>query len=246
MSHEYVITSKEVRPDFTARLFYDESPENPRKWGAQVTSIYFWDDKHEDLSDSRDIRSYQEALHDLYQKTYPELVDLCLEDEPPQEVLDLIEQTPYPGIVRWIRVLDTSMETSLVPVTYPDTEDPHIGGVAFISDDKLQEEQFHPRGGRYHHPKRPLGVGAVHQREHLLPRNPIGRRRGIPREHISPSPDRHQSRQDDPHGEHPHTQGEGPRRPPPRHGHIPRGQAARQHSQLGVTTPRYTAEQRQK
>ena len=142
MSHEYVITSKEVRPDFTARLFYDDSPENPRKWGAQVTSIYFWDDKHEDLSDSRDIRSYQEALHDLYQKTYPELVDLCLEDEPPQEVLDLIEQTPYPGIVRWIRVLDTSMETSLVPVTYPDTEDPHIGGVAFISDEKLQKEQF--------------------------------------------------------------------------------------------------------
>ena len=142
MSYEYVVTSKEVRPEFTAKLFYDDTPENPRKWGAQVTSIYFWDDKHEELSNSGDIRNYQEALHELYQKTYPELVDLCLEDEPPQEVLDLIDHTPYPGIIRWLRVLDASVETRLVPVEYPDTEDPHIGGVAFISDEVLQKDGF--------------------------------------------------------------------------------------------------------
>ena len=142
MSHEYVVTSKEVRPDFTARLFYDDSPENPRKWGTQITSIYFWDDTHGNLSDSREIQSYQEALHHLYQETYPELVDLCLEDEPPQEVLDLIDHTPYPGIIRWIRVWDPRGETSLVPMPDPDIEDPHIGGVAFISDEKLQQEDF--------------------------------------------------------------------------------------------------------
>ena len=78
MSSDYIVISKEVRPEFTAKLLYDDSPENPRKWGMQVTSIYFWDDKHEDISDSKDIRNYQEAVHELYQKVYPELVDLCL------------------------------------------------------------------------------------------------------------------------------------------------------------------------
>ena len=38
--------------------------------------------------------------------------------------------------------MDTRMETRLVPMTYPDTQDPCMGGVAFISDEKLQEEGF--------------------------------------------------------------------------------------------------------
>ena len=38
--------------------------------------------------------------------------------------------------------MDTRIETRLVPMTYPDTEDPCMGGVAFISDEKLQEEGF--------------------------------------------------------------------------------------------------------
>ena len=145
MSNDYVVTSKEVRPEFTAELLYDESPDNPRERGTQVTGIYFWNDGHNDghekLSDSRDIRSYDEAIRELYQKVYPELVDCLLEDEPPQEILDLIEQTPYPGTIRWLKVIDARTETRLIPMPYPDTGDP-IGGVAFISDEKLQEEGF--------------------------------------------------------------------------------------------------------
>ena len=141
MSNDYVVTSKEVRPEFTAELLYDYSPDNPRASGTQVTGIYLWNDKHDDLSDSRDIRSYEDAIHELYQNVYPELVDCLLEDEPPQEVLDLIEQTPYPGTIRWLKVIDARTETRLIPMPYPDTEDP-MGGVAFISDEKLQEEGF--------------------------------------------------------------------------------------------------------
>jgi hypothetical protein len=81
MSNDYVVTSKEVRPEFTAELLYDDSPENPREWGTQITVIYFWNDEHEELSDSRDIRSYDEAIRELYQKVYPELVDWLLEEE---------------------------------------------------------------------------------------------------------------------------------------------------------------------
>ena len=140
MSDDYVVISKEIRPGFTAELVYDRSPENPRSWGGQTTSIHFWDDIHEDLSDSGGILSYQEALYELYRKVYPELAGLCLEDEPPQEVLDLIDHTPYPGTIRWLRVVDTRMETCLVPMTCPDTQDPRMGGVAFISDEQLQKE----------------------------------------------------------------------------------------------------------
>ena len=142
MSNDYVVTSKEVRPEFTAELLYDESPDNPREWGTQVTGIYLWNDKHDNLSDSRDIRSYDEAIRELYQKVYPELVDWLLEEEPPQEVLDLIDHTPYPGTIRWLKVMDARTETRLVPMTYPDTQDPCMGGVAFISDEKLQEERL--------------------------------------------------------------------------------------------------------
>ena len=142
MLNDYVVTSKEVRPEFTAELLYDHSPENLREWGTQVTVIYFWNDEHEELSDSRDIRSYHEAIRELYQKVYPELVDWLLEEEPPQEVLDLIDHTPYPGTIRWLKVMDPRTETRLVPMTYPDTQDPCMGGVAFISDEKLQEEGF--------------------------------------------------------------------------------------------------------
>ena len=142
MSNDYVVTSKEVRPGFTAKLLHDENTDNPREWGSQVIGIYFWDDKHEDLSDSRDIRNYEGAIRELYQKVYPELVDWLLEEKPPQEVLDLIDQTPYPGTIRWLKVMDTRIETCLVPMTYPDTGDPCRGGVAFISDEKLQEDGF--------------------------------------------------------------------------------------------------------
>ena len=142
MSNDYAVISKEVRPEFNAELRNDDSPENPRAWGTQVTGIYFWDDKHEDLSDSRDIGNVDEALRELYQKVYPELVDWLLEDEPPQEILDLIDHTPYPGTIRWIKVMDSSMGTRFLPMTYPDTGDSYMGGVAFISDEKLQEEGF--------------------------------------------------------------------------------------------------------
>ena len=142
MSNDYAVISKEVRPEFNAELLNDDSPENPRGWGTQVTGIYFWDDKHEDLSDSRDIRNFEEALRELYRKVYPELVDWLLEDEPPQEILDLIDHTPYPGTIRWINVMDSRMETRFLPTTYPDTGDSYMGGVAFISDEKLQEEGF--------------------------------------------------------------------------------------------------------
>ena len=142
MSNDYAVISKEVRPEFTAKLLNDEDPENPRAWGTQVTGLYFWNDKHEDLSDSRDIRNVDEALRELYQKVYPELVDWLLEEEPPQEILNLIDHTPYPGTIRWIKVMDTSMETRFLPMTYADTGDFYMGGVAFISDEKLQEEGF--------------------------------------------------------------------------------------------------------
>ena len=142
MSNDYVVTSKEIRPEFTAELLYDESPENPREWGTRVTRIYFWNDKHEELSDSRDIRSYDEAIRELYQKVYPELVDCLLEEEPPQEILDLIDHTPYPGTIRWLKLMDARTQTCLVTMTYPDTENPCMGGVAFISNEKLQEEGF--------------------------------------------------------------------------------------------------------
>ena len=142
MSNDYAVISKEVRPEFNAELLNDDSPENPRAWGTQVTGIYFWGDKHEDLSDSRDIQNFEEALRELYQKVYPELVDWLLEDEPPQEILNLIDHTPYPGIIRWINVMDSRMGTRFLPTTYPDTGDSYMGGVAFISDEKLQEEGF--------------------------------------------------------------------------------------------------------
>ena len=142
MSNDEVVTSKEVQPGFTAKLLYDEDRENPRRWGAQVTGMYFWDDLHEDLSDSIDIGSYEDAIRELYQKVYPELIGWCLEEEPPQEILDLIDQTPYPGIIRWIKVMDERIETLLVPMPYPDTEDLCMGGVAFISDEELQKTGY--------------------------------------------------------------------------------------------------------
>ena len=50
MSNDYVVTSKQVRAEFTAELLHDDSPENPREWGTQVTAIYIWDDEHMVLS----------------------------------------------------------------------------------------------------------------------------------------------------------------------------------------------------
>ena len=148
MSNDYVVTSKEVRPGFTAELLYDENTENPREWGSQIIGIYFWDDKDKNssiplnLSDLGNLRSYKDAIRELYQEVYPELVDCLLEEEPPQEILDLIDQTPYPGIIQWIEIMNGRTETLFVPMLYPDTGDPRRGGVAFISDEKLQEDGF--------------------------------------------------------------------------------------------------------
>ena len=143
MSSNEAVISKEVRPEFTCSLFIDEYAENPRRWTDQTTSIHFWDDNHRELSDSQDIRSYAEAIHTLYQNIYPELIDRCLDDEPPQEILDLIDETPYPGAVLWLNVYpDRSYETSITTSSFPDTDNSHLQGVAFITDEKLQEQKM--------------------------------------------------------------------------------------------------------
>ena len=140
MSSRETVTSKEVRPGFTCTLFLDDSPDNPRRQTDPTTSIHFWDDNHKDLSDSPDITSYAEAIHTLYQNVYPKLIDRCLDDEPPQEILDLINETPYPGAVLWLNVYpDHHHETSIETSSFPDTENSHLWGVAFIADEQLQE-----------------------------------------------------------------------------------------------------------
>lgn len=143
MSTDEAVTSKEVRPEFTCSLFFDDNPENPRRWTEPTTSIHFWDDSHRDLSDSQEITSYAEAIHTLYQNIYPELIDRCMDDEPPQEILDLIDETPYPGAVLWLNVYpNSSYDTSITTSSSPDIEDSHLQGVAFITDEKLQEQKL--------------------------------------------------------------------------------------------------------
>ena len=102
MSREYVILSKKVRPRFKAKLIFDDSPQSPREWGEPTTSIHLWGDRHSDLPTSQDIRSYEDAIYELYKKVYPELIDRCLDDEPPPEVLELIDRTEYPGVALWL------------------------------------------------------------------------------------------------------------------------------------------------
>lgn len=138
MSDQDVILSKKVRPNFTGKLMYDHWADNPRERTMPSTSIHLWDDRHTDRRNSEEIRSYEEAIHKLYQDIYPELIDRCLDDEPPQEVLDLIEQTEYPGTVLWL-TLDENHETRINASKYPDTERSRMGGVAFINDQGLRE-----------------------------------------------------------------------------------------------------------
>ena len=148
MSRNEAVTSKEVRSEFTCSLFFDDYPENPRRWTEPTTSIHFWDDEHRDLSDSQEITSYAEAIHTLYQDIYPELIDRCLDDEPPPEILDLIDETPYPGAVLWLNVYpNRSHETSIETSSFPNTETSHMKGVAFITDEKLREQKLSREDG---------------------------------------------------------------------------------------------------
>ena len=140
MSHSETVTSKEVRPGFTCSLLFDDSPEHPRKWDEPTTKIHFWDDNHRDLSDSQDIHCYADAIYTLYQDIYPELIQKCLDDEPPQEILDLIDATTYPGAILWLYVYPNHhQETSIQPSKSPDIEDDNLSGVAFVPDQTLQE-----------------------------------------------------------------------------------------------------------
>ena len=143
MSSNEAVASKEVRPEFTCSLFFDEHAENPRSRTDPTTSIHFWDDDHRELSDSQQICSYAEAIHTLYQNIYPELIERCLDDEPPQEIIDLIDETPYPGAVLWLNVYQNhSQGTSIETSDFPDMENSHMQGVAFITDEKLHEQKM--------------------------------------------------------------------------------------------------------
>ena len=143
MPSNEAVKSKEIRPEFTCSLFFDDNPENPRRWTEPTTSIHFWDDNHKEMSDSQDIISYAEAIHTLYQNIYPELIYRCLDDEPPQEILDLIDETQYPGAVLWLNVYpNRSYDTSITTSSFPDIENSNLQGVAFITDEKLQEQKM--------------------------------------------------------------------------------------------------------
>ena len=143
MSTNEAVISKEVRPEFTCSLFYDDNAENPRTWTEPTTRMHFWDDNHRQLSDSQEISSYAEAIHTLYQDIYPELIGRCLDDEPPQEIIDLIDATPYPGAVLWLNVYpNRSYDTSITTSSFPDTDNSHLQGVAFMTDEKLQEQKL--------------------------------------------------------------------------------------------------------
>ena len=143
MSRNEAVISKEVRPGFTCSLLPDHDPEHPRRWTEPSTHIHFWDNDHRDLSDSQEIASYADAIHTLYQDIYPELIHRCLDDEPPQEILDLIDETPYPGAVLWLNVYPgRSQETSIETSRSPDIENSHLQGVAFITGEQLRERKL--------------------------------------------------------------------------------------------------------
>ncbi len=139
MSQEYVVLSKKVRPKFKAKLIYDDSPQSPREWGEPTTNIHLWGDRHSDLPTSEEIRSHQDAIHELYKSVYPELIDRCLDDDPPQEVLELIDQTEYPGVALWL-TRHGGQETHLSASPHVDTSDRNLTGVAFIGDEGLAEQ----------------------------------------------------------------------------------------------------------
>ena len=141
MSDEDVILSKKVRPNFTGELTYDHWADNPREWVMPSTSIHLWDNQYSDRHNSEEIRSYKDAIHKLYQSIYPELIDRCLDDETPEEVLDLMEETEYPGTVLWL-TLDWYNETRINASSDPDEDRSRVGGVAFINEQGLQEDNL--------------------------------------------------------------------------------------------------------
>ena len=143
MSDHSLIQSKTVRDGFTATLHYDlylDESNNPRFDRDNLASIYLWDDI-KFVSDSEEVTSYHTALQHIYQDIYPELTDYLDEDEPPQEVLDLVEATEYPGTLKWIRVRDNH-EVSITTTDSPDEDDRYLAGVAFIPDHQLQKENL--------------------------------------------------------------------------------------------------------
>ena len=146
MSREYVVLSKKVRPKFKAKLIYDDSPQNPRECSEPTTRIHLWGDRHSDLPSSEEIRSYEEAIHELYKKVYPELIDRCLDDEPPPEVLELIERTEYPGVALWL-TRHGGYETHLAASHHVDASDRNMAGVAFIGDEGLAEQGLSRQDG---------------------------------------------------------------------------------------------------
>ena len=143
MSDQYTLITKELRSGFTAKIHYDQylGPEDsPRAQGDNLTKIYFWNTLTH-LSDSKDVGSYHKALYQLYQKTYPALAEYLLEDEPPPEIMSLIKQTPYPGVLKWINVRD-HQEIEITTTDLSDPDDRYLSGVAFICDEDLEKEGF--------------------------------------------------------------------------------------------------------
>ena len=140
MREEPPIISKEVRPGFRAEIHHDTYNEfdNPRLDYGSAVKIYFWDNL-EQFSDSREINCYNRAIQMLHKETYPELADLAGEDEPPQEVIELFKETPYPGVLRWLEVRD-QYHYEIRSTEYADADTPFLSGMACISDKDLEKE----------------------------------------------------------------------------------------------------------
>ena len=148
MPNDYVITSKKVRPGFKAKLHYEESPAQPSETGQDLVKIYLWDHL-EELTTSRAIDSHQSAIYELYQKIYPELIEYYNQDEPPQDIVDLIDQTPYTGKVRWLTSNDrySSQDIHIRTSESADPDDRELCGVAYITDEDLQKWSFSSEEG---------------------------------------------------------------------------------------------------
>ena len=143
MTELHTILSKEIRDDFIIKLHYDEvlGPEdNPRADQDNISRIHIWKELTS-LSDNQDIRGYEEALYELYRKVYPELVEYIMEDDPPEEIMDLVEQTPYPGALRWITIRD-GQEMEIKTSQSADPDNRYLSGVAFIGDEDLDKEGY--------------------------------------------------------------------------------------------------------
>ena len=143
MSDQYLVASKRVRKNFTAKLHYDQmlgKHDNPRMNRDNLTRLHLWGSL-ETMSDSPDISNYQQALHEMYRQTYPELIDYILEEDPPEEIADLIDQTPYKGIYRWLTVLH-GQEVQIEMSMHVDINEEEPDGVVFISNEALKKEEI--------------------------------------------------------------------------------------------------------